>query len=136
MSSFEVTFPGGLRVDVSAHGHTIQTDQPAPFGSDTAMAPFDVFLASLAACAGFYALRFCQERSLSTEGLGVTLAALRAPEGKRVETIRIELRTPAGFPEKYHQAIVRAIDHCAVKRAIMEPPKFEIEVSPALVSHV
>jgi len=130
--SFEVTFPGGLRVAATESGHTVVTDQPVTGGgTDTAMAPFDLFLASLATCAGYYALRFCQERGMSTEGLGLTLDPIRDPEGKRVGTIRMELRTPEGFPEKYRPAILRAVDHCAVKRHIIEPPQFEIEMVPA-----
>ena len=133
--SFEVTFPGGVVVEATAHTHTIRTDQPAVAGgADSAMAPFDLFLASIATCAGFYALRFCQQRGLSTQGLGLTLTPLRDSEGKRLDTVRMELRTPEGFPEKYRDAIARAIDHCAVKRAIMEPPRFETVVVPAAVN--
>ena len=49
-------------------------------------------------------------------------------DDKRLDSVRIELRLPPGFPEKYRQAIVRAVDQCAVKRAIADPPRFEIEV--------
>lgn len=130
--SVEVTFPGGLLVSATTRGHTVITDQPAAAGgTDTTMAPFDLFLASIATCAGYYAIRFCQERNLSTAGLGLTLHPIRDPEGKRVTTIRMELRIPDGFPEKYEQAILRAVDHCAVKRHIVEPPRFEVEIVPA-----
>ena len=37
----------------------------------------------------------------------------------------------AGFPDKYRAAIERAMDPCAVKRAIAEPPEFEtVTVAP------
>ena len=45
--------------------------------------------------------------------------------------VRIAVQLPAGFPEKYRAAIERAIDHCAVKKHIVEPPRFEISVSEA-----
>jgi ribosomal protein S12 methylthiotransferase accessory factor len=35
------------------------------------------------------------------------------------------------FPEKYRDAIVRAADQCAVKRHILEPPRFEVVAVPA-----
>ena len=130
-NNFEVTFPGGVRVDAHFRGHVVHTDQPAPYGEDTAVAPFDLFLASMATCMGFYALRFCQERSISTDGLALTLATERDPERKRVRSVRVELRTPEGFPEKYESAIIRAMDQCAVKKAIAEPPEFELAVVPA-----
>ena len=126
-----VTFEGGLVVSATAKGHTVRTDQPVSAGgTDTALPPFDLFLASLATCGGLYALRFCQERGISTDGLGLTLETVRDPEGKRIGTVRLVLALPPGFPEKYRQAIVRAVDQCAVKRHIVEPPLFEIEIAP------
>ncbi|HEX3531204.1 MAG TPA: FAD-dependent oxidoreductase [Thermoanaerobaculia bacterium] len=70
--SLKVTFPGGVAVNAEYKGQIIHTDQPREHGGGgTAPTPFDLFLASLGTCAGFYALRFCQERSLPTDGLGL-----------------------------------------------------------------
>lgn len=128
---FEVTFPGGVAVDIAMNGHTIHTDQPpAVGGNDSGPTPFQLFLASIATCAGFYALRFCQERHLSTEGLGVTMDTERdATIPNKVSAIRLGITTPPGFPEKYRDALIRAVDHCAVKRAIAEPPAFDVKVA-------
>lgn len=126
----EVTFPGGVAVDVAVDGQVVHTDQPQPLGGGTAASPFDVFLASIAACAGFYALRFCQERHLATEGLGVTLETQRDETNpKRIATMRLRVRLPQDFPEKYRDALLRSVDHCAVKRTIVDPPQFELAVS-------
>jgi ribosomal protein S12 methylthiotransferase accessory factor len=46
-------------------------------------------------------------------------------------TMTISLQLPDGFPEKYNEAIHRAIDHCAVKRALSEPPEFVFNVLTA-----
>ena len=121
----EVSFPSGVAVDATVKGHVVHTDQ-------SAVAPFDLFLASIATCAGFYALRFCQQRDIDTTGLGVTLTPIRGE--KRVETLVIDLRLPPAFPEKYREAIVRAVDQCAVKKHILEPPKFEIAVHEAALA--
>ena len=123
----EVAFPGGLAVSASFRGHQIHTDQPHKAGGgDTAPPPFDLFLASIATCAGFYALRFCQSRDIATEGLTATLEPIRNPETRRIGSIRIELQLPPGFPDRYRQAILRAVDQCAVKRHILEPPEFVV----------
>jgi len=128
-NTMTVTFPGGVMVDATFKGQTVRTDQPvASGGSGTAMSPFDLFLASIATCMGFYALRFCQERQLATEGLRVTLEPVRDPELKRVTLIRIGLDLPEGFPEKYRGAIERAVDQCAVKKHLADPPRFELTV--------
>ena len=126
----EIDFPGGAAVSARFRGHEILTDQPARAGgNDTAPPPFDLFLASIGTCAGFYALRFCQSREIDTEGLGVTLEPVRDPETKRIATIRIELKLPPGFPERYHRVILRAVDQCAVKRHIVQPPEFDVTIA-------
>jgi ribosomal protein S12 methylthiotransferase accessory factor len=123
----EITFPGGARVDAFHAGCWIHTDQPASAGGGgSAPSPFDLFLASIGTCAGFYALRFCQMRGLDTDGLALSLTADRDQTGKRVERVRIAVTLPHLFPEKYRKAIVRAVDECAVKRTLTEPPRFEI----------
>jgi putative redox protein len=129
MATFEVTFPGGVAVDATFNGHHIHTDQPAPLGGDTAPSPFDLFLGSLATCAGFYALRFCQERQIATSGLRVTLRSERDSATKRLSDVRISVELPDEFPEKYREAIHRVIDQCAVKKAVLDPPAFTVEVT-------
>lgn len=123
-----VSFPGGVAVDARLGAHVIRTDQPAPYGHDGAPAPFDLFVASIATCMGYYALRFCQERGIATEGLGLSLETIRDPEKKRLATIKAALTLPPGFPEKYAGAIQRAVDQCAVKKHMVEPPAFELSV--------
>jgi ribosomal protein S12 methylthiotransferase accessory factor len=36
------------------------------------------------------------------------------------------LNLPAGFPEKYRGAIIRATDQCAVKKVLVDPPEIEL----------
>jgi ribosomal protein S12 methylthiotransferase accessory factor len=128
----EIRFPGGLRVDAIHEGYWIRTDQPLEKGGDgTAPSPFDLFLASIGTCAGFYALRFCQMRNLETEGLVLSVLPEREAGGKRVARIRIEVALPPAFPAKYRDAIVRAVDQCSVKRHLMEPPEFAVVTTPA-----
>ena len=127
MSSVTVSFPGGVAVDATYKGHTVRTDQPLDAGgADSAMSPFDLFFASIATCMGFYALRFCQQRDIPTDGLRLTLDPIRDEEQKRVTVVRVALELPPGFPEKYRAAIERAVDQCAVKKHILDPPKFEL----------
>ena len=126
---FEVSFSGGMRVNATYRGHTIATDQPVEAGgTDAALSPFDLFLGSIATCAGLYALRFCQQRQISTNGLNVTLEPVRDEASHRLSAVNLELTLPEGFPEKYRDAIVRAVDQCAVKRALADPPQFAIAV--------
>ena len=66
----DVDFPGGVRVDAHIGNFTVHTDQTlADGGAETAPSPFDLFLASTAACAGFYVVSFCRKRGIATAGL-------------------------------------------------------------------
>lgn len=125
--SMDIRFPGGVAVTAHHKGFTISTDQPgANGGANSAPSPFDLFLASLGTCAGFFALRFCQQRDLDTTGLRLTLDTEHDPEVHRIAKARIAIHLPEGFPEKYRKAILRSVDQCSVKRHILEPPAFEV----------
>jgi putative redox protein len=129
----KIGFPGGLGVTARFNGFTVETDQGRESGgAGAAPEPFDLFLASIGTCAGFYALRFCQERGIDPDGLDLALTTERDPERKRLRAIRLELHLPAAFPEKYRAAIVRAVDQCTVKRQVLEPPRFEVAVASPL----
>ncbi|UCE21080.1 MAG: OsmC family protein [Candidatus Aminicenantes bacterium] len=122
-----VSFPGGLRVDAEYKGRVIETDQPVYQGGEgTAPAPFDLFLASIATCSGYYVLAFCQKRSIPVEKASVVMKTERNPESKMIERISIEILLPPEFPEKYKNAVLKAVDTCSVKAHIMNPPEFEL----------
>jgi putative redox protein len=127
----KVVFGDHYKIDVAYKGFSVKTDQPVRDGGDgTAPSPFDYFLVSLAACAGYYALAFCKERQISTEGLGVTMTTLRGEASKMIDKITVAVDLPRGFPEKYRLALTKAVDHCTVKAHIQRAPQFEIVVRP------
>ena len=53
----------------------------------------------------------------------------RDPARRLVTSIRIEITLPPAFPEKYREAVLRAVDQCTVKRHLAEPPGFEVVVA-------
>ena len=72
----------------------IHTDQPAPAGGDSAPSPFDLFLASIATCMGFYAIFRNRAQSLISDMeiasthilalLGVSYGKKREAQASRV----------------------------------------------------
>ncbi|MFA5762752.1 MAG: OsmC family protein [Bacilli bacterium] len=121
-----ITFPGGKRVDASYAGFEFKTDQPADHGGEgSAPSPFHCFLASLGTCAGFYALSFCAQRGIPTEGIRLVQRIEPRPEGGLGRVV-LEIQVPPSFPEKYLKAIAHAASACAVKKAIENPPAFEV----------
>jgi putative redox protein len=129
MSSNKMTvaFPSGKRVDATYGKFEILTDQCVDSGGDeSAPEPFDLFLASLATCAGIYVLGFCQKRNIPHQGIRLTQSWDRDEKSKRLTTIGISIEVPPGFPEKYHDALVRVANQCAVKKTIENPPTFDV----------
>ena len=122
-----INFPGGKRVSAQIGDRSIETDQSIESGGEgSAPEPFTLFLASLATCAGYYALQFCLSRNISTLGMSCKAAFSYDEQEHRYTSARIILTLPGNFPEKYRDAIVRAMDSCAVKKHLLQPPKFEI----------
>lgn len=127
---FTITFPGNKKVNAEFNGMVIATDQPVSGGGDgAAPSPYLHFLASIGTCAGIYVLGFCRERNIPTGNITLTqrLLYVNDAEGRpTLDTIAIDINVPPDFPEKYHKAIIRVADQCAVKKTIMHPPKFAI----------
>ena len=122
-----VSFPGGKRVHAHYGGFEIETDQaPESGGEGAAPEPYDLFLASLATCAGIYILSFCRRRELSLEGIRIVQSWQRQEEPRRMARISIRIETPPEFPTKYLKALERAVHQCAVKKTILDPPEFEV----------
>jgi ribosomal protein S12 methylthiotransferase accessory factor len=136
MDDIEVSFPGGKRVDARIGSFVVRTDQPAELGGEgSAVAPFDLFLASLATCAGLYVLAFFQARNFPTEGLGLRQHVDLDPTTKLPTRVRLELRLPASFPEKYRTAVVRAAAGCKVKKTIAAAPTIEVVAVASPLAH-
>ena len=130
-SRIKINFPGGKRVDAVLGEQLIQTDQSvAHGGTGSAPEPFDLFLASLATCAGLYVLVFCQTRSIPTDQL--SLVQEQIFEDGKLRGVRLNIVVPADFPEKYLDAVRAAASGCKVKKALSDPPDVEVVVSQAL----
>jgi ribosomal protein S12 methylthiotransferase accessory factor len=40
--------------------------------------------------------------------------------------VSLDIEVPPDFPERYHDALVRAADQCAVKKHLEHPPQFDV----------
>jgi putative redox protein len=126
----EITFDGHKRITAHLNGHVIRTDQPLKGGGeDTAPSPFDLFLASIGTCAGIYVKSFCDQRGIPTDGIRIIETIENDSQKRLPGKISLDIQLPADFPEKYKNAVISAAELCAVKRAIADPPKFEVTTS-------
>jgi ribosomal protein S12 methylthiotransferase accessory factor len=130
-SVIEISLPGGRRVDARVRSHVIHTDQPLEArGEDTAPTPFELFLASLGACAGIFVQGFCATRGIPTEGIRIVERTEHGDDGV-LRAVELELQLPASFPERYRAAVHAVVEQCSVKKAIAAQPAISVRSTAA-----
>ena len=98
-------------------------------GTNTAPAPFDLYLASIGTCAGIYVKSFCDNRKIPTDNIKIMQKIVYDKETGLPVDITIDIRLPADFPEKYRESVVNVAGLCKVKKSIANPPVFKILTS-------
>lgn len=127
MNDMRIYFPGGKKVYADYKGFTHKTDQPTAAGGEgSAPSPFELFLASLGNCAGYYVQEFCRNRGIDTQGIELVQSLEMDPETRMVAKVNLEIKLPPSFPEKYKSAVIQSASQCAVKKHIEKPPQFNI----------
>jgi len=123
-----IEFPGNKRVQATLGDSVVETDQSTKVGGDgSAPEPYLHFLASIGTCAGYYVLKFAESRDIPLDGVRLTQRMHWAPNKGPLQRIELEIHVPPTFPAKYHKALVRAADQCAVKKTLMNPPEIAIQ---------
>jgi len=136
MNDMVVTFGEKKRVDCTFGDHVIHTDQSPEHGGDgSAPEPFDLFLASLATCAGIYVLGFCQARNIPTDGIRLRQAH-DFDEAHKLRSVHLTIELPPEFPEKYVGAVRAAVAGCKVKKVLAAPPEITVETTTAPAAQV
>ncbi len=126
----EITFDGGKVITAHTRSHTIRTDQPPDSGgANSAPTPFDLFMASIGTCAGIYVKSFCDNRKIPAEGIKIIQTTVFDKESGLPANIKLDIKVPAGFPEKYIASLIHVAELCKVKKSMLNPPVFEITSS-------
>lgn len=126
-SKFNITLDGNKKVSAHFRDFTVYTDQPVKdSGENTAPSPFEIFLASIGTCAGFYVASFCQSRSIPSDNISIEQTVYRNDTTHMVEKITLDIILPPDFPEKYKAAVIKAADTCTVKKHLQQPPVIQV----------
>jgi ribosomal protein S12 methylthiotransferase accessory factor len=127
VNTIQIILAGNKKVNAIVRDFTISTDQPvSSFGENTAPTPFELFLASLGTCAGFFIASFCESRKIPSDGIKILQKMERNNETHMVEKILLEIYLPKDFPDKYKNAVIKAAESCIVKKHLLSPPQIEI----------
>ena len=76
-------------------------------GDGSAPQPFDLFLASIATCAGIYVLGFCQQRGISAEGIKILQRMHTDPLSGLVARIDLEIQLLLEADQRDHDLGLR-----------------------------
>ena len=126
----DVRFLSGESYEISVRGHQILVDQPADAGGqDAAPTPTELFVASLAACAAFYAGRYLTRHGYGRDGLTVSAGFdMAGDRPARVSRIRLTVRAPADLPAARRPALHAVVSHCTVHNSLTSPPSVAIDL--------
>ncbi len=114
----KITFEGNKKVKVRVKDFDVWTDQPKEQGGDgSAPTPIDLFLASLGSCCGVFVLNFLKQHALP-ENVYLTLDPVWNINEYVIDKINVVIHVPAGFPEKYENALIEVAKRCLVARHV------------------
>ena len=127
MSQITVRHEEADRFRIDVRGHSVVVDQPGK--GDAGPTPTELFVASLAACTGFYARRFLSRHGLDDGDLTVVCDFGWAADHSRVVAIALRIEVPGGVPEELRPALMRAVDLCTVHESLRVTPHVSFEIA-------
>lgn len=128
----QITLEESKKINAHVNGHIVRTDQPVMGGGEnSAPAPYELFLASIGTCAGIYIQSFCEQRGIPYKDIVIEQTMEWDRMAGKLGVLRLDVKLPAGFPEKYKESVIRSAELCAVKKTIQDPPRFEVVTSQA-----
>lgn len=129
MIEVKVKHQGNVKFEIGARRHTLISDQPADNGGqDEGMTPPELFLASLASCAAFYAVAYLKKKGLQRPGVEVRVTAEKAGPPARLDQFRIEVDVPGPLSEEDRAGVDRSVHHCLIHNTLLQPPAIKIEI--------
>jgi len=124
-----VTHTEGVKFSISARSHTIICDQPPENnGTDAGMTPPEFLLASLGACAAFYAAEYLRTRNLASHGVSVDVSSEKLKGPARLGNFKIRVNCPVNLTPEQREGIMRSVEHCLVKNTLLNPPQIDLSL--------
>jgi putative redox protein len=125
----KISWTRGVEFVIAVRGHRFMVDQPKEEGGDdNGITPVEMFAASLGACVGYFAVRFCQRHALPAAGLSVTMTWDHAEDPHRVGALNAEVSLPAGFPGAMKDRLQKVVEACTIHQSLTHPPKIAVRL--------
>jgi uncharacterized OsmC-like protein len=126
---------GGVQFEARARQHIIPVDQPLENGGyDEGMTPPELFLASLGACAAFYAAQYLRKNKIATEGTRVSVTAEKLKDPARIDNFIISIKAPSELTAQQRSGVEAAVHSCLIHNTLLYPPSIAILVSEGVAA--
>jgi len=119
-----------FKFNVEARSHSLICDQPLENGGeDAGMTPPELMLASLGACAEFYAVQYLRTRKLDDQGVEVKVTAEKLMQPARLGNFQIHVVCPTGLNPEQTEGLRRSVHHCLIHNTLLSVPTVDIELA-------
>jgi len=98
-------------------------------GDDAGLTPPELMLASLGACAEFYAVQYLRTRKLEDRGVEVTVTAEKLMQPARLGNFNIHVTCPTALSPEQTEGLRRSVHHCLIHNTLLSAPKVEIKLA-------
>jgi putative redox protein len=111
--------------------HEVAIDLPESHGGqDSGMAPPQLFVAALGACAGVYTADHCDSQGIGYQGMRIELDWEIRDRPRRIGGVRVRIELPGGgLTPAQIDGICASVADCLLHNTLAHPPRFDIEVS-------
>jgi uncharacterized OsmC-like protein len=130
LAKLTVAYEGVTKMRAERRGHVIESDQPEKGGgTDTALPPFDIFVASHGMCMLLFAALFLERNGLPTEGLALDVEFEMARGPSRLGKVKGKLHAPNAELGKRRDAVLRAALACPVHHSLRDDVEVTLELA-------
>jgi putative redox protein len=125
---------GGVQFEINARSHRVYCDQPVESGGfDEGMTPPELMLASLGACASYYAVDYLKRSKLPAGGVRARTTAEKVLGPPRLDEIHIQLECPGVLEDRHRKGLLEAVRKCLIHNTLLHTPNIRVDlVVPAV----
>ena len=134
-SPIVVTHEARARFAIQIRSHRLVVDQtPRGGGDDAGPEPIELLGAALGSCIAYYVAEFCRARSISSEGMVVSVQQHTAKDPHRVTEFAVAVSLPASFPPRYVEMVERVARSCPAHNTLAHGASVAVSVERAELS--
>jgi len=127
-----VSYIDNQKFIAQAGNHQLVIDQPKDkSGNDEGMNPLEIFLVSLAACAGVYARSYCKNAQIDTKDLKISVTSeLSQDNPRRFKDIQVKIILGQDIGERA-KALLSFVRNCPVHNTLAGKPEVNFTIQSA-----